>query len=603
MLGWIDFRKERFTMRKYLQRCGLIGLAFLFSTLHPYSAVSANSALDVPQGTNHSIPSDINEISIEFALPRSVTLANNQDVSWNVTSVVVADANGGECQGVIAGKDGRYFYNHCGLNYSLESFLRISTLKVSAEFAGKFAITVTANTKGISFQNTVNLKFETNSSRVPLVYSKDDAPQITFQSPDVGSDKQTMVTFSAKWNRTLPTSITPGIGHWVKMYVVDSRGRTIPQCWTCSNPSSIFWGDDTLADGSGKTVIKLPIGYSDYMKAGGLFIALDWQLNGQNFVGESQKRINIRSIFEIPVNFPKTTPQLKTSCTDVYKDEYGNCEIVLNYLDSTGASAFGGDLDLVWSISDSSGKLIKSGAETVRVGIPITIPLPVGISPLTLKAEAPGTMLRSEAKATPHDYETHALNSLEILTQCIDSVGLNTLTCYVQTSTQKKADMILDLSLIAKIDGKSWVTLKNFKAELNDSKLINFPVKFRKVLSIKAVARYRGKTFVSEIQKVNKTQLQSSSSSDANVQGINLDKLPVGRKGSYEYKVGQEQARDYTSTPGMGRNIVGQLGGINRYCKFILETFVTLRVSNSSATKQQYADFLAGCLNIVKPWY
>lgn len=83
--------------------------------------------------------------------------------------------------------------------------------------------------------------------------------------------------------------------------------------------------------------------------------------------------------------------------------------------------------------------------------------------------------------------------------------------------------------------------------------------------------------------------------------GVDISRLPSGKRNSSAYAIGVEQANAFITTGGLTRAKYSDLGGLENSCKFILDTFMLL--SGGASTRQQYADFLLGCSVVIKEWY
>lgn len=83
--------------------------------------------------------------------------------------------------------------------------------------------------------------------------------------------------------------------------------------------------------------------------------------------------------------------------------------------------------------------------------------------------------------------------------------------------------------------------------------------------------------------------------------GVDISRLPSGKRSSNAYAIGVEQANAFITTGGLTRATYSNLGGLENSCKFILDTFMLL--SGGASTRQQYADFLLGCSVVIKEWY
>lgn len=83
--------------------------------------------------------------------------------------------------------------------------------------------------------------------------------------------------------------------------------------------------------------------------------------------------------------------------------------------------------------------------------------------------------------------------------------------------------------------------------------------------------------------------------------GVDIYSLPAGNPYSTAYDYGVQQAESFISTGGLTRAMYGNLGGVQQSCKMILDTFMF--ISGGSSTRQEYADFLYGCAEVVKKWY
>ena len=85
------------------------------------------------------------------------------------------------------------------------------------------------------------------------------------------------------------------------------------------------------------------------------------------------------------------------------------------------------------------------------------------------------------------------------------------------------------------------------------------------------------------------------------VSGVDISSLPSGNRNSTAYSIGVEQANSFITSGGLTRATYSNLGGLEKSCKFILDTFMLL--SGGASTRQQYADFLLGCETVVRNWY
>lgn len=83
--------------------------------------------------------------------------------------------------------------------------------------------------------------------------------------------------------------------------------------------------------------------------------------------------------------------------------------------------------------------------------------------------------------------------------------------------------------------------------------------------------------------------------------GVDISNLPPGRFGTNEYNYGVGETQAFINGSALTRATYDNLGGLEMSCKFVLDSFMAL--NGGSSTKQQYADFLLGCADVVTDWY
>jgi hypothetical protein len=83
--------------------------------------------------------------------------------------------------------------------------------------------------------------------------------------------------------------------------------------------------------------------------------------------------------------------------------------------------------------------------------------------------------------------------------------------------------------------------------------------------------------------------------------GVDVSRLPPGHEGTVAFDNGILVTKDFIQTSALTRQIFDMVGGFQGSCKYILDT---LEISyGGSSTNQQYADFMLGCLKVLKAWH
>ena len=457
---------------------------------------------------------------LDYSLPTSVTLGANDVVSWAVTDISTEDLNGNKSVDLLEGELSDY--NHNGpLTYQLSPLGRKATLDFTSDFAGKYKVSVTAKIGNVSFINTQTVNLAVSSARNAMTYSDGQSPSLAYESPDIGKDLQTVVRFKISWKRPTLKGVPDG-PYWVKMWTVDSKGVLVRQPWDQANPSTrIFWNDPQLNQNlpTGTDWINLPVKYSDWIASGGVHVRVWWSVAD---VQRWDKYIWFEKVFDIPINFPKPSASVETSCGETYVDKTGNCQAKLIYKDVLGNPSTGNAQKITWQILDGSTVLKTESSPPVQSGGNIDVSIPASNKSLTFVATIDGTSISSQATANAHDYNLDLLNSIKVIKNCPNSFKGNSFNCTFRVNATTEKALQLNLYVQEKVDSAAWKTYKTIPIKTNTSTTVTLPSNEKKSLSVRAYVTFSGETIYSPVQDwiVSTPASSSNSNSDVRIAAI-----------------------------------------------------------------------------------
>jgi plastocyanin len=441
-----------------------------------------------------SVGPDEATAKLEYALPSSVTLGSGDSVNWQVTDLVTHDTEGNISSELLDR------WAHGPLSIDLNPVGRRANLNFTSDFAGEFLITVTAKVNNTVYTNTQTVTFTVGPKRTPMTYLGGKAPTITYESPDVGNDLQTVVRFKVNWTRTPNPAGMPDGPYWVYMWTVDSKGDLVRQPWGDANPSTrIFWDDPQLNQTlpTGTDWINLPVTYKNWRDWGGVHVKVWWSITDPQ---KWDHYIYFEKTFDIPINFPKSKPSLSTVCNEVYDDENSSCKVSLSYKDPLGNPATGPEQQISWKLLDGT-KVISSGlSEHVKADETFSVDLPPGKNPLVIESTILGTDVISQSTANAHDYVAALISSLSLGKDCPESFKGSTFKCQISFNASTKKPFKVNVILQERVDGSAWKTVKKIELLSNTSVSVALPANNKKSLSFRATMNYLGETISSDTQ-------------------------------------------------------------------------------------------------------
>jgi len=499
----------------------MISLALILASFSTFQMNQPAFADGLSSPTNGlTVSANEKSAKIDYSLPTNVTLGSSDVVTWAVSDVSTEDVLGNKSVDLLEGELSDF--NHNGpLKYQLSPLGRKATLDFTSDFAGKYSVTVTAKVGNNSYSNTQLVNLLVSNTRNAMNYSDGQAPSLTYESPDVGKDLQTVVRFKINWKRPTVTGVPDG-PYWVYMWTVDSKGVLVRQPWEASNPGTrVFWNDPQLNQNlpTGTDWINLPVKYSDWVASGGVHVRVWWSVAD---VQRWDHYIWFEKIFDIPINFPKPAASLESNCDETYVDKTSTCQVTLKYKDALGNPANGSAQAVQWQISDGITVLKSETSKPVPSGGNLEISVPASNKSLTLQATIVGTNISSQSIANAHDYNLDLLNSIEVSKNCPNSFKGNSFKCTFSVKAESSKPLKFTLYIQEKVDSSPWKTIKTLSINANSSTSLTLPSNEKKSLSVRAYVSFSGQTIYSPIQDwvVSTPASSSNSNNDVRISAI-----------------------------------------------------------------------------------
>lgn len=442
-------------------------------------AASAEELLSSSSGVEVS-PSE-KSARIEYFLPTSLTLGVNDVVRWAVSEIETEDTFGNKSTDLLEFElsDNQ----RTPLTYQLSPFGRKATLDFESDFAGKYKISVTAKIGTVVYTNTQDVILSVNSTRNAMTYSDGQTPSLIYESPDVRQDLNTVVRFKISWKAPTVTGVPNG-PHWIWFYTADSegmyRGKRVSQ--------------DLL---TGTDWINLPVSYADWRANGGAKVLVSWSLQDAQ---RRERYIPFQKWFDIPINFPKPTASLETSCDQTFVNKTSRCRVKLNYKDALGISTSGDARIINWQILKAGTVLKAESSPLTQSSESVEVTIPPSSKSLTFIATIAGSDISSQTTAFARDLNLDLQNSLSITKSCPKNFKGNSFNCTFRVNANSPKKLSLKLYIQEKVDAVSWKTYKTIFLKTNTPVTVTLPSNMKSSLSLRAYVIFSGKTIYSSVQ-------------------------------------------------------------------------------------------------------
>lgn len=522
------------------------------------------------------------EAVITYSLPDSISLGDNDHVIWSLPTAVTFDQYGNRSFNL-----GFDSYGDCPMYSVLRCRLsgvgRTASLRLTSEFAITYLITVKATINENSYENTQSVEFLANAQRPKMIYvSERQAPTLTYISPDVGSDLQTIVKVRIDWSENFSDSGLKGPA-WTSMWLVDSTGALERDTYHLIAPAqggtcSVYFQNYELQlrSSNGCDTINIPVNYSNYRKWRGLHVLVAWS----NISGGSTSAKFYR-IYNIPINFPPPVPKISASCSDVFRETTSKCLISLIYIGALGEVTDGVPRDVEWVVT-SSGQKISNGNSTLSAGSTLEVALPESHFAHSIEARILGESTWIQADAKPHDYLADLLRDLRLSQSCPDSFRSTTVTCKYSMRAESILSPTFKLNIQQRVDGKPWQTVKVTSMKLNSTISVRLTAHHKKSLDVRGIVTFEGKTFKSEIQEWETKRPQSGN--------------PNSRNYTRFYSLMQRLWSSNKSA--FSPTNVSRYGGVSGFCSnFVDASYLDFGISLSSQDK---LDFILACKDFLR---